>query len=615
MKTYDFTTPPTDSAGNPTSTKPYIPNSVEYTSSTSDKRGVLRPTVTDGTIIVRDDPNADLGGLNRDIDRAREITKDEKTYVDVYVSKGAIEEIAGGFKGIRRDGAQAIYDVVVVGIFVDALVSSLTGTGNPDFLAETAIRNGVIRGMDHLQESSLEWQIKMSGERALTAEEDGRLAKTIEAVAAEQGLSLDQFVLYASKLLPGGEFNPGDPSVGLDGKTLGVNLINSDGKTMVGGLEFLRRLVHETGHPLYGSGSDGAANALSEFAVSIYKNFVAPLNSASYSENTKHSADQWLANNMESEALFWSNVTAYQMALSRKTENYPDADPVLTQALMAHMGMITPEEAMKNLERLPEFEQRQAESVMVFNAGTVGGAWNMLVETAYMTPLGQGAKELHEWLGVYPSVDFSGAANYYADSPQRLAELQGFYVGGEIYGGVLASFAIPAGVEAGIAKGEQLALQLAGRELMIAANPATGNPAAIARGLGGLNARQAAVLEQLEGYGSQTIASKAFGSTDLRALAAATGDEFAMFTAGGRRLIIRGNAKTVPVDPVKAQELSAQGWRWSSHVHPDGSLISSKGDRIILRAMGGKESALFDIHGNSITFSPNGDIFKNWLPR
>jgi hypothetical protein len=67
-------------------------------------------------------------------------------------------------------------------------------------------------------------------------------------------------------------------------------------------------------------------------------------------------------------------------------------------------------------------------------------------------------------------------ANYYADNPERLTELQGYYVGGEMYGGVLASFAIPAGVEAGIARGETFAIQLASKELMIAANPATGNP-------------------------------------------------------------------------------------------------------------------------------------------
>lgn len=66
------------------------------------------------------------------------------------------------------------------------------------------------------------------------------------------------------------------------------------------------------------------------------------------------------------------------------------------------------------------------------------------------------------------------------------------------------------------------------------------------------------ILEQLNGYGSQTITSKAFGNQDLAALSAATGDEFAMFTTGGRRLIIRGNATSVPINVAKEQDLSAK---------------------------------------------------------
>jgi hypothetical protein len=122
------------------------------------------------------------------------------------------------------------------------------------------------------------------------------------------------------------------------------------------------------------------------------------------------------------------------------------------------------------------------------------------------------------------------------------------------------------------------------------------------------------VLEQLEGYGSQAIVPKAFGSRDLAALSAATGDEFAMFTAGGRRLIIRGNAVSVPVTETKALELSEQGWRWSSHVHPDGSLRSSPGDQKILETMGGNRSALFDPYGRRRMFTPDGDSYEGWLP-
>ena len=70
--------------------RPYVPKSVEYTSASSDKQGVLRPTVTDGEIIVRDNPDADLAGLNRNIDDAREITKEKETYVDFYIDPALI---------------------------------------------------------------------------------------------------------------------------------------------------------------------------------------------------------------------------------------------------------------------------------------------------------------------------------------------------------------------------------------------------------------------------------------------------------------------------------------------------------------------------------------------
>jgi hypothetical protein len=58
-----------------------------------------------------------------------------------------------------------------------------------------------------------------------------------------------------------------------------------------------------------------------------------------------------------------------------------------------------------------------------------------------------------------------------------------------------------------------------------------------------------------------------------------TGDEFAMFTTGGRRMIMRGSPDTVPVTPAQAEALSAQGWRWSAHTHPDGG---SKGQVFFL---------------------------------
>jgi hypothetical protein len=118
-------------------------------------------------------------------------------------------------------------------------------------------------------------------------------------------------------------------------------------------------------------------------------------------------------------------------------------------------------------------------------------------------------------------------------------------------------------------------------------------------------------MRQLDGYGSRTIVpKKTFGNRDLAALSAATGDEFALFTRSGQRMIIRGNAKTVPVTPEMARGLGAQGWRWSGHVHPNFSMISSEGDRAVLGAMGGRQSAIYDPYARYRLFSPKGDSWN-----
>jgi filamentous hemagglutinin len=66
-----------------------------------DRRQINRATIGAGEIIIRSDPDSGLEGLNRDLRRAQEITKDEQTSVVVYVDSSAIQEIASGFEGIR----------------------------------------------------------------------------------------------------------------------------------------------------------------------------------------------------------------------------------------------------------------------------------------------------------------------------------------------------------------------------------------------------------------------------------------------------------------------------------------------------------------------------------
>ncbi|MBC7768444.1 MAG: hypothetical protein H7124_06635 [Phycisphaerales bacterium] len=90
-----------------------------------------------------------------------------------------------------------------------------------------------------------------------------------------------------------------------------------------------------------------------------------------------------------------------------------------------------------------------------------------------------------------------------------------------------------------------------------------------------------------------------------------------MFTTGGRRLIIRGDATGVPIGIAdgSAHELAAQGWRFSSHVHPDGSLLSSAGDRAVLSVFGNSRSAVLSPTGSRGLFSANGDMIgPGWLP-
>lgn len=110
------------------------------------------------------------------------------------------------------------------------------------------------------------------------------------------------------------------------------------------------------------------------------------------------------------------------------------------------------------------------------------------------------------------------------------------------------------------------------------------------------------------------------------ALIAATGDEFAMFSVGGRRLIIRGNHTSVPVTPEMGRELARQEWRWSSHAHPGSErnvLRSSDGDRAVSGAMEQVmerpvniplTSRIFNSRGDTILFTPKSDSLQGWKP-
>ncbi|MDR2694382.1 MAG: hypothetical protein LBB74_09255 [Chitinispirillales bacterium] len=125
-----------------------------------------------------------------------------------------------------------------------------------------------------------------------------------------------------------------------------------------------------------------------------------------------------------------------------------------------------------------------------------------------------------------------------------------------------------------------------------------------------LDNRQQALLERLPEYNSRVVVGKDDVSmNDLSALTAKTGDEFAMFTRGAERLVVRGNDERVDINTMSAAELSAQGYKWSGHTHPGGSdidLLSSDGDKAVLRAFNQDISVIYNSIGDYQTFDKKG---------
>lgn len=138
-------------------------------------------------------------------------------------------------------------------------------------------------------------------------------------------------------------------------------------------------------------------------------------------------------------------------------------------------------------------------------------------------------------------------------------------------------------------------------------NTAKGRPSAVLQYNIELNKRQENLLSQLSEYDSRATVRKADVSlTDLSTLTAKTGVEYAMFTKGGERLIIRGSSTKVNIDVAKAKELAYNGYRWSGHTHPgldENTLIASSGDYEVLKAFGQKTSVIYNSLGRYMCFS------------
>lgn len=129
-----------------------------------------------------------------------------------------------------------------------------------------------------------------------------------------------------------------------------------------------------------------------------------------------------------------------------------------------------------------------------------------------------------------------------------------------------------------------------------------GNPNAILTYDTPLNNRQQHLLEQLNEFDSRTAVPKnSVNMADLSALTAKTGDEFAMFTKGNERIIIRGNPYKVNIDIDEAERLSADGYKWSGHTHPGFDFLCmqpSDGDYSILDCFKQPNSVIYNSKGD-----------------
>ena len=137
-------------------------------------------------------------------------------------------------------------------------------------------------------------------------------------------------------------------------------------------------------------------------------------------------------------------------------------------------------------------------------------------------------------------------------------------------------------------------------------NTAKGNPNGILQYARPLSNRQSALLEQVPTFDSRaTVRKRDVNLRDLSALTAETGDEFALFTKGSERLVIRGDAVHVAVTQEAARQLAEQGYRWSGHTHPgynDFCLSPSDGDLAILEVFHQKQSVIGNSKGVYLKF-------------
>ena len=128
-----------------------------------------------------------------------------------------------------------------------------------------------------------------------------------------------------------------------------------------------------------------------------------------------------------------------------------------------------------------------------------------------------------------------------------------------------------------------------------------------------LTARRQEILDQLpDALSRMTLHKKQVNVTDLAHLTAATGDEFALFTRGSQRLVVRGDANGVPLTVSQLEKLHQQGYRFSAHTHPGTSDLvlnasGKPGDRAVIEIFQQKQSLILNSAGRRSIFDQLND--------
>ncbi|MFN3688932.1 hypothetical protein [Salinarimonas sp.] len=150
-----------------------------------DVERITRATVGPGQIVVRDEEaqTQDLAALNRDLDRAQEVIRDEAAGVRFYASDTAIRELASGFATTRAnlEANRALFEYGLSGLTEEIARS----------VAEAAAMLG-LQGLsvEEAQQAIVAAQVA-SG--AISAEEAAQIAAILELLATN-----DPATAYAS---------------------------------------------------------------------------------------------------------------------------------------------------------------------------------------------------------------------------------------------------------------------------------------------------------------------------------------------------------------------------------------------------------------------------------